>query len=60
LLVNPGYQFGNRGTGHLRLCFAQDESAWEAASERLLETLRDLADESSAQRGARKLVRGRR
>lgn len=42
LLVNPGYQFGPRGTGHFRLCFAQDERVWTAALDRLVDTLEGL------------------
>jgi len=36
IVVNPGYQFGPGGIGHLRLCFAQDEAVWKEALERLL------------------------
>lgn len=43
LVVNPGYQFGPRGEGHFRLCFAQDEKAWESALERIVETVTRLA-----------------
>lgn len=39
IVVNPGYQFGSRGLGHLRLCFAQDEGAWNAALERMTAVL---------------------
>jgi aspartate/methionine/tyrosine aminotransferase len=35
LVVNPGYQFGARGSKHFRICFAQDEQAWDAALERM-------------------------
>ncbi len=42
LLVNPGYQFGPRGDRHFRICFAQEETAWDAAMERLLTTLQGL------------------
>jgi aspartate/methionine/tyrosine aminotransferase len=31
LVVNPGYQFGPRGLGHFRVCFAQSEARWEKA-----------------------------
>lgn len=31
LIVNPGYQFGPRGLGHLRLCLAQEEETWATA-----------------------------
>jgi len=42
LVVNPGYQFGTRGDRHFRICFAQEEKAWGAAMDRMLETLRGL------------------
>jgi aspartate/methionine/tyrosine aminotransferase len=44
LLVNPGYQFGPRGERHFRICFAQEERAWDAALERMLTTLSSLRD----------------
>jgi aspartate/methionine/tyrosine aminotransferase len=48
LLVNPGYQFGPRGEGHFRICFAQEEHAWDAAMGRMLATLRALREASTA------------
>jgi aspartate/methionine/tyrosine aminotransferase len=42
LLVNPGYQFGPRGAGHFRFCFAQDERVWTPALDRLVTTLEGL------------------
>ena len=42
LVVNPGYQFGPRGDRHFRICFAQEERAWDAAMDRMLSTLRGL------------------
>ena len=42
LVINPGYQFGARGRGHFRLCFAQEESAWDRALERLGDVLADF------------------
>jgi aspartate/methionine/tyrosine aminotransferase/AcrR family transcriptional regulator len=39
LIVNPGYQFGASGAGHFRLCFAQDEVAWERALDRMAEVI---------------------
>lgn len=39
LIVNPGYQFGDRGLQHFRICFAQDENAWDAALTRMGEVL---------------------
>ncbi len=29
IIINPGYEFGPRGLGHMRICFAQDESGWD-------------------------------
>jgi len=42
LLVNPGYQFGPRGEHHFRICFAQEERAWDAAMDRMLAALESL------------------
>ncbi len=42
IVVNPGYQFGEAGLGHLRLCFAQDESAWESALADILDVVGSL------------------
>lgn len=39
VVINPGYQFGPRGTGHMRLCIAQDESEWQEALENLIEVV---------------------
>lgn len=39
VVVNPGYQFGPRGTHHMRLCVAQDEGEWKEALERLIEVV---------------------
>jgi aspartate/methionine/tyrosine aminotransferase len=47
VIVNPGYQFGPRGIGGFRLCVAQEESAWDAALERILACLNALAVEYS-------------
>lgn len=47
LVVNPGYQFGPRGVGHIRICFAQAEDAWEKALERIVETLDALVADGS-------------
>ncbi|WP_157121134.1 aminotransferase class I/II-fold pyridoxal phosphate-dependent enzyme [Nocardia miyunensis] len=43
VVVNPGYQFGGAGSGRLRLCFAQDESAWDAALDRIIDVIGSLA-----------------
>jgi aspartate/methionine/tyrosine aminotransferase len=40
VIVNPGYQFGSAGQGHFRLCFAQDETAWLPALDRIGAALR--------------------
>lgn len=45
LVVNPGYQFGPRGLGHFRVCFAQDEAAWRSALDRIVSTVSALADQ---------------
>lgn len=42
VIVNPGYQFGRRGIGSFRICFAQEESAWESALGRIAEALDTL------------------
>jgi aspartate/methionine/tyrosine aminotransferase len=42
LLVNPGYQFGRAWRGHFRMCFAQEESAWDEALDRLIACVRRL------------------
>lgn len=42
VIINPGYQFGERGTGHMRLCVAQDENEWSAALDRLIEVVRSF------------------
>jgi aspartate/methionine/tyrosine aminotransferase len=39
LVVNPGYQFGALGANHFRICFAQEESAWKHALERMATVL---------------------
>lgn len=43
LIINPGYQFGARGRHHFRLCFAQDEQAWDRALQRMGEVLSQFA-----------------
>jgi aspartate/methionine/tyrosine aminotransferase len=42
LVVNPGYQFGACWRGHFRICFAQEEPAWEAALDRMIGSLERL------------------
>lgn len=48
LVVNPGYQFGPRGDRHFRICFAQEERAWDSAMERMLATLQSLRESPKA------------
>lgn len=45
VLVSPGYQFGPGGRGSFRLCYARDEQTWDAALDRIVATLGDLAAE---------------
>ena len=42
VIVNPGYQFGAGGQGHFRLCFAQEETAWSAALDRMSSVLKSI------------------
>jgi aspartate/methionine/tyrosine aminotransferase len=44
VIVNPGYQFGPRGAGAFRLCFAQEERAWEQALERIVGVLEGVQE----------------
>ncbi len=39
IVINPGYQFGPRGMGHMRLCIAQDEAEWQGALDNLIEVV---------------------
>jgi aspartate/methionine/tyrosine aminotransferase len=39
VMINPGYQFGERGAGHFRICFAQDERVWGGALDRIIGAL---------------------
>lgn len=43
VLVSPGYQFGPHSSGHFRVCYARDESAWASALDRMVEVLNELA-----------------
>jgi aspartate/methionine/tyrosine aminotransferase len=43
VIINPGFQFGPRGVGCLRLCFAQEEAAYEQALIRIVAVLAGLA-----------------
>jgi aspartate/methionine/tyrosine aminotransferase len=42
VIINPGYQFGPSGRGSFRICFAQEEAAWEQALERIATTIEEL------------------
>jgi len=42
VIINPGYQSGERGKGHLRICFAQDEKVFANALDRIVSTLRSM------------------
>lgn len=42
LMVNPGYQFGAAWRGHFRICFAQEEHAWEKALDKMIATIARL------------------
>lgn len=42
-LVSPGYQFGPGNDAHFRVCYARDEAIWQAALERMVSVLDELA-----------------
>ena len=42
VIVSPGYQFGPRGFGHFRVCYARDEQEWSAALDRMVTCLTGL------------------
>jgi aspartate/methionine/tyrosine aminotransferase len=42
VIINPGYQSGERGRGHFRVCFAQDEKVFANALDRIVSTLGSL------------------
>ena len=44
VIVSPGYQFGPRGIGHFRVCYARDEVQWDAALDRMVACLKRLAE----------------
>jgi aspartate/methionine/tyrosine aminotransferase len=44
VIVSPGYQFGPRGSGHFRVCYARDELEWSAALDRVVQCLTTLAE----------------
>ncbi|MBC3191090.1 aminotransferase class I/II-fold pyridoxal phosphate-dependent enzyme [Pseudonocardia sp. C8] len=43
VVVNPGYQSGPGGVGHMRLCFAQDEQVWDRALDRIIDVVTSFA-----------------
>ncbi|MCQ9617687.1 aminotransferase class I/II-fold pyridoxal phosphate-dependent enzyme [Paenalcaligenes niemegkensis] len=45
VIVNPGYQSGLGGTGHFRICFAQDEKVWDQALTGIIDTLKVMQKE---------------
>jgi aspartate/methionine/tyrosine aminotransferase len=42
VLVSPGYQFGARGVGSFRICYAREETEWDAALIRMTSLLQTL------------------
>jgi aspartate/methionine/tyrosine aminotransferase len=42
VIINPGFQFGHKGLGAFRICFAQEEAIWDEALQRIIATLRTL------------------
>ncbi|HZP77208.1 MAG TPA: aminotransferase class I/II-fold pyridoxal phosphate-dependent enzyme [Pseudolabrys sp.] len=50
VLVSPGYQFGPRGAGHFRVCYARDEKVWAEALKRMVCVLERLASEQGLPR----------
>jgi aspartate/methionine/tyrosine aminotransferase len=43
VLVSPGYQFGDSGRGHFRICYARDEREWAPALDRMIAVLERFA-----------------
>ncbi|MDX3233157.1 pyridoxal phosphate-dependent aminotransferase [Streptomyces sp. ME19-01-6] len=43
VLISPGYQFGARGVGSFRLCYARDETLWDEALTRMNNVFRKLS-----------------
>jgi aspartate/methionine/tyrosine aminotransferase len=42
VVVNPGYQFGPRGIGNVRICFAQNPTTWESRLIQIAGALKQL------------------
>lgn len=43
VVINPGYQFGRAGAGHVRICFAQDERVLPEVLDRVVAAVEELA-----------------
>ncbi len=43
VVVSPGYQFGARGIGHFRVCYARDEREWDGALDRIVAVLKRIS-----------------
>jgi aspartate/methionine/tyrosine aminotransferase len=43
VIVSPGYQFGETGAGHFRVCYARDETEWSAALDGIVACLKGLS-----------------
>jgi aspartate/methionine/tyrosine aminotransferase len=48
VIVSPGYQFGDHGVGHFRVCYARDESRWRTALEAMVAVLSGLGRQPAA------------
>jgi aspartate/methionine/tyrosine aminotransferase len=46
VIVSPGYQFGERGLGHFRICYARDEAEWDLALDKIVACLTRLASKA--------------
>lgn len=46
IIVSPGYQFGPRGVGHFRVCYARDEAEWSAVLDRVVRCLTETGTAS--------------
>ncbi|HEY3717139.1 MAG TPA: aminotransferase class I/II-fold pyridoxal phosphate-dependent enzyme [Jatrophihabitantaceae bacterium] len=43
VVISPGYQFGPRGVGHFRACYARDEGQWSEALALMVDCLRGFS-----------------
>ena len=48
VIVSPGYQFGDRGIGHFRICYARDEMEWSSALDRMVSVLSEISSRNGA------------